>query len=57
MSGVNTAMLSIYVQLMNEQAEIAALRATIAAMREVIVYLNSQLRLIKKAIEKHHMVK
>lgn len=42
---------------MNEQAEIATLRATIAAMKEVIAYLNNQLCSIKRAIEKHHMVK
>jgi len=39
------------------QAEIATLRATIAAMREVIVYLNVQLNRINRAIDKHYMIK
>lgn len=39
------------------RAEIATLRATIAAMREVIVYLNAQLNRINRAIDKHHMIK
>ena len=42
---------------MSDCAQSATLRATIAAMREVIAHLNNQIRTINRAIEKHHMVK